>query len=591
LLIPVTLDGFFDGGTDAANPCLAGTPCTLPPGQTAVSPNISEIEQSFPTATEQPFGLYTIGGYLEDDWKVRPNFTLTLAFRGDHAAIPNCFHNCFAAPVTQFPDLNNNPDTPYNQIIAVNETYTLPSLTAFEPQPRIGFAWTIHNTVVRGGAGLFYDNYPGVLLDQYSENPPLDPQFTVTTGNLSSASDPNSLYASAAASNAAFQAGFKAGQSFNQISALVPGFSPPGLASSDTYPKVPQYQKWNLEIEHAFGPNTSFSVEYVGNHGVHILDLNSGINGCNYTGTFDSLPACNVGGSGLNPSFSGTVFAESIGVASYNGVTASFTHRYKSGQVQINYTYSHTLDDESNSGEEAFSSTSFGATNESVLSPENPFDPQANYGDADQDIRHELTANFVWELPIKRFLAFGHGPDSVLNGWDVNGFFVLRTGFPETLLDGSTSSSLLPGGYGTGTYSADVFGTELKAGGTGANCETEFGAAEPNSGICLNTNDFTTSGNGFGNVGRNTIIGPTYWNADFSLMKHIPVYERAELVIGAQFFNVFNHPNFDAPITDTSNSRFGEIIRTVSPPTSVFGSVLGADASTRLIQLKLEADF
>jgi len=74
-------------------------------------------------------------------------------------------------------------------------------------------------------------------------------------------------------------------------------------------------------------------------------------------------------------------------------------------------------------------------------------------------------------------------------------------------------------------------------------------------------------------------------------MKHIPVYERAELVIGAQFFNVFNHPNFDAPITDTSNSRFGEIIRTVSPPTSVFGSVLGADASPRLIQLKLEADF
>jgi hypothetical protein len=74
-------------------------------------------------------------------------------------------------------------------------------------------------------------------------------------------------------------------------------------------------------------------------------------------------------------------------------------------------------------------------------------------------------------------------------------------------------------------------------------------------------------------------------------MKHTKVWERAEFVIGAQFFNVFNHPNFDSPVLDTSNPRFGQIIRTVSPPTTVFGSVLGADASPRLIQLKLQLIF
>jgi hypothetical protein len=74
-------------------------------------------------------------------------------------------------------------------------------------------------------------------------------------------------------------------------------------------------------------------------------------------------------------------------------------------------------------------------------------------------------------------------------------------------------------------------------------------------------------------------------------MKHTKVWERLDFVVGAQFFNVFNHPNFDAPVMDTSNPRFGQIIKTVSPPTTVFGSGLGADASPRIIQLKLQLTF
>jgi len=581
IIEPITEASFYSGGTD---------------GNTAGL-------QSFPTSLEQPFAVYTIGGYVEDDWKVDPSLTLTLALRLDHPSIAVCFHNCFALAVTQFPQLSADPSTPYDQLIKVNQHQMLPDLTTVEPQPRFGFAWQPHvwgmrNTVVRGGAGLFYDSFPGALLDNFSENPPLDPQFLVFSGStvlLSAPSDPAGILASAAASNKAFQTGFKTGGSFNTISAAVPGFSPPALALVENHPKVMQYQKWSLEVERQFGTNTSFALQYVGNHAVHIYTQNSGINGCNNTGTFAALPPCNAtSGAGVNPNFLNVNYAVSGGVANYNGLTASFTHRYKSGLVQVNYSWGHALDTVSNSGipSDAFGNTSFLATNNSMVYPEVPANPRFNYGNADYDVRHSLNANYVWELPIKRFITRGHGPGRLLEGWDVGGSMFLRSGFPLTLVDAATSTALQAGGYGSSSYFVNVFGTQLAPGGTGVNCKATFaGTPQPNRNSCLNPANFSTSPQGFGNVRRNTIRGPYYWDTDFSLMKHTKIWERSEFVFGAQFFNIFNHPNFDAPVMDTSSLRFGQIIKTVSPPTTMYGSVLGADASPRIIQLKMQLNF
>jgi hypothetical protein len=581
LIVPITEGSFFSGGTDG----------------------LTLIQQSFPTSKEQPFAIYSLGGYVEDDWKVKPNLTLTLSLRLDHPSNPVCFHKCFSRPSTEFPSLSTSAATPYNQLMLINQRQMLPDLTSIEPQPRIGFAWQphlwgMHNTVVRGGFGLFYDAFPGALLDGFSENVPSDPTFTVfssPTAIISSPSDPASLFASAAASNAAFQAGFAGGASFASLSAAVPGFAAPGLAASVNHPHAPRYTKWSLEVEREFGQNTSLSLQYVGNRALHIYTQNSGINACNNTGTFTSLPACNAtSGAGVNPSFLNVNYAESIGVANYNGMTASFTHRYSSGLVQINYSYGHGLDTVSNSGipADAFGNTGFGASNNSMVYPENPANPRFNYASSDYDARHILNANYVWELPVKRFITRGHGPDRLLKGWDVNGAVFFRTGFPYTLVDNATSTALQGGGYGSSNNFVDVFGTQTAAGGTGNNCAKLFApAAAPNTDNCLNKADFSTSPNGFGNVGRNTIRGPHYWNTDFSILKHTKITERTEFVLGAQFFNVFNHPNFDAPVLDTSSSRFGQIIKTVSSPTTIFGSVLGADASPRLIQLKLQFNF
>jgi hypothetical protein len=92
---------------------------------------------------------------------------------------------------------------------------------------------------------------------------------------------------------------------------------------------------------------------------------------------------------------------------------------------------------------------------------------------------------------------------------------------------------------------------------------------------------------------RNQFYGPKFFDTDLTVMKNfnIPHWEAAKLGIGLQFFNLFNHPNFDQPIGDIANPQFGSIVSTVSTPTSILGSFLGGDASPRLIQVKAHLTF
>jgi hypothetical protein len=96
---------------------------------------------------------------------------------------------------------------------------------------------------------------------------------------------------------------------------------------------------------------------------------------------------------------------------------------------------------------------------------------------------------------------------------------------------------------------------------------------------------------GFGQQERNQTFGPSYTDTDFAIQKgfklKIPHSETGKVAVGAQFFNLFNHPNFASPGSDINNpTRFGSINSTVNTPTSILGSGLGGDASPRLIQLK-----
>jgi hypothetical protein len=96
---------------------------------------------------------------------------------------------------------------------------------------------------------------------------------------------------------------------------------------------------------------------------------------------------------------------------------------------------------------------------------------------------------------------------------------------------------------------------------------------------------------GLGNQSRNQYRGPGYFDTDLAVLKSFRIREGLKLAIGAQFFNVLNHPNFSPPVSNIENPFFGLITSTVSAPTSILGSLLGGDASPRLIQLHGEVRF
>jgi hypothetical protein len=113
---------------------------------------------------------------------------------------------------------------------------------------------------------------------------------------------------------------------------------------------------------------------------------------------------------------------------------------------------------------------------------------------------------------------------------------------------------------------------------------------------CFSANQFAPSGSdlsfsGFSNQGRNEFTGPGYFDTDLSVTKFFTIHENAKLGLGMQFFNLFNHPNFDQPVGNIAASNFGTIIHSVGPPTSILGAFLGGDASPRIIQLKMQLTF
>ena len=580
VVTPANLGAFFFGGFD--------------PGAVG---GVSNLAQSFTKSTEFPAALYNLGGYVEDDWKIRSNLTLTLALRLEHNSNPICTTNCFAAPFEPFLSLDHDVNTPYNATIQTGRRQALPYLTTVATQPRFGFAYTPHlfgmkgDTVIRGGIGIFYDAFPGIVVDNFAQNSPAFNAFAINSSPATPNIAPgevNNLFAATAASNAAFLAGFSNGATFPEIAATVPGFTPPALFSASAKPLNPQYQKWSLEVEHSFGQNMSLDVQYVGNHGIHELFFDNGLNAAvplgtpGFTNGFNGLPL-----TPLDQRFGTVTQTISGGVSNYNGLAMTFTRRWASGIVQVNYVYSHALDDYSNGGNPGvpFVSTAYGATNSAISFPENPFNPrQFNYGNSDYDVRHYLSGDYVWTLPIRKLLR-DRGWHAATDGWQVSGTVFARSGLPFTPVDLSTSGALLGQNY-PGT----IFANQISS----ANLYVTCAAGQPQKKICLNTADFTTSPSGFGNVTRNQLRGPLYVDSDFTLMKQtkIPGWERGQIGFGAQFYNVFNHPNFQAPVADVSNpALFGSVVATVNPPTTAFGSGLGANASPRIIQAKLQFSF
>ncbi len=606
-LVPLSLDAFYQGGFDPTG------------GQN----DLTVLNQSFALPHSQRVAFYNLGVYAQDEWRARPNLAITLALRIEHQSNPVCADRCFARLAGSFESVSHDPDQPYNQAILINQRRAYPGLNSILWAPRLSFAWqpfgVSHGMVLRGGVGVFYDSLPGVLADLLSLNPPLKNGFSVINNNIA-LGETNSLFRDAKNSSVTFLNAFSSSETFTQIESEVPGFAPPAFVNPGRKTLSPQYQKWSLELQQVFGINTSLSIGYFGNHGIHEFIQNTSANAYGFGSlppaqcTSPPVPPCS------DPRFSMVNSMTSVGVSNYHGVVTSFKHRFAGrsrGLLQANYTYGRAFDEGSNGGLLLFVNGAGGY----AINPQDPNNPRGAYGPADYDIRHSFNANYIWEIPVKTLLG-NRGPDYLVTGWQISGTIFARGGFRYTAYDNFESGVLsATKNFGGQLYAvpAHPLGKQLPC-GRGAvipavpqPCQIPLTLTLPSGALAPNpAADFIQAGCitdfNTGNLpnpsdpsdpcggaavnfaqGRNRFHGPRYFSADLAVMKNtrLPGWENGQFGIGFQFFNVFNHPNFGMPDGFSAGSTFGQIVYTASPPTGVFGR----GVSARMIQVKAQLQF
>jgi hypothetical protein len=593
-----TLRAFFEGGVASDSPL----------------EDFTFLTQSFTSQKKLPISFFNLALYGNEQWHARPNLDVTVALRAEHYSNPVCHTRCFARLAQPFESLDHDPTQQYDEAILIGQRRAFVNTDRILWSPRLSFAWQLfgvhRNTVLRGGIGVFYDPIPGRILDSFSGNPPLLNSYILSDNNLTP-DENSSLFKDAEAFNDAFDIS----KTLAQIQSLVPNFVPPAISSPASHTHSPQYQRWSLELQQGWGPNTSFNVGYFGYHGIHGLMLNPSVNAFG----FGSFPATFCSSPPVPPCadlrFREVTEIDTNAASHYSGFVASFRHRFSrwsSGIFQANYTYGHALDEVSTSGQFIFSAAS-------IPTAQDPKNLRGNYGSADQDVRHSLNANYVWDIPLKAVLG-SHRVDRLVEGWQLSGTLFARTGFPYTVFDFEESGTLaMNNNYFSLLYAvpARPLGSDPQCGKSAAvtlnvhpcqppqvledgftpnpqarflqsGCATAFnagrlpGSAGPCDGPAVSFSQ-----------GRNRFRGPGYFSTDMTVMKNtvLPGWEKATLGIGLQLFNLFNHPNFGFPDAGLSSSTFGQIEGLEQPPTSILGSGFGGDASPRMIQVKIQLQF
>jgi hypothetical protein len=536
--------------------------------------NGSTYSQNFQGVGAEPLSMYSAGFYGQDEWRVRQNLTLTLTLRMDRNSNISCGNGCFNEFSSAFQQLSHDSTVPYNAVDHTGITHAFPSVEPVVFEPRVGFAYSLRNsTVLRGGFGIFSDLYQGLIADRFITNTPSVSSFTASSG-LVAPGNPNSAQAIVTNSNNALQSGFASGATVAQLLSQVAGFARPNF--NTIAPKLynPKYYEWNFEVQQSFGANYMFSVNYVGNKGYQEINENLFLNAFSAAG-FAGLPTSRPDGR-----FGEIRELNNDGYSNYNGLVAAFKWRLGSQFAgQFAYTWSHALDTCSNECLEPFNAS----TAVSLRYQISPFGlSNLNYSNADYDVRHTVSANYVYTVPTS---YFGNSIlKNVLGGWTAAGTVFFHGGYPFSIVDsGVRSANGISGASGLATQ---IFIADWIGGAGYPSCTT------PNV-SCYTASQFLTAAqqHNFGNIPRNSFRGPSYFDTDLDVNKAFTLHERFKLVIGANFFNVLNHPNFDLPVNNLALGNFGAINLTVSSPSSAYGSFQGSAVSGRVIQTSVKFQF
>ncbi len=553
--------------------------------------------------------------FFQDDWRVSKNLTLNYGLRYEFSSVIKEAHNRLG---------NFDPTSPTG-LIQVGENGVSSPYNS-DPKdfgPRLGFAWDVTgkgNTVVRGGAGLMYEtvnwesflafnnsfgltNIPtGAIIDGTGKTA----GGTITAGNLAIPpvlpqwDSGQALYRNLSSST---------------ITCDPVNANPCPIMSVVRNLKTPYVFNWTLNLQHAFTPNLSLELAYVGNHGgdlTNIRDINQ-----------EALGADAGAGQATRPfngqfAFLSNIFQMSnLYKSNYNALQATLNSRNFHGlSMVMGYTYSHALDD-------VGANWDFGA---GYGLPQDSFNVAREYANSDFDIRHRLTISLTYAIPGKQ----GYG--QMLEGWEINTIATLESSQPWGPIDLSSDLTGL-GGLPVSPPQAtpqrwDFFGnpSDFKSGPNGIPFFGGSGKpAAPSGNAACNGQAQTLDGgavggpssqslatfgcyaNGrsfmippafgtFGTMGRNIFPDSGFKNLDFSVAKNWHLGERLRMQFRAEFFNILNHPNFANPyggqngfgLNDPAASSFG--CGCVTPDVAAANPAVGS-GGPRSIQLGLKFTF
>jgi opacity protein-like surface antigen len=558
--------------------------------------------------------------FIQDDWRVTSRFTLNLGLRYEYSAPPSEANGNLG-----------NFDPARGLVQTGKQIGTIYNGDHKNFAPRVGLAWDLTGkgtTVLRAGASVMYET---VILDSLTR------QF-LQNGVTSLGNDPTGalLNGVPGPGNIARTLNVYGGSQLNYP--LAPGATatifptgPQAIACTTDSPcsalgidsnfKTPFVTTWTAGIQHAFTSNLSLELNYIGNHGSRLLgaiDLNAPPAGAGYclnsplTAAQNAAGCSSAGTSALEqaarpfnkqfPYLGNINWLGNFDRSNYHGLQATLTERLSHGlSFLAGYTFSHALD--------TGSLNSFGSL------PLNSASGSRNseYASSDFDIRHHFTLAITYTLPgIK-------SPGQLLKGWQINANVNLQSGQPWTINDLANDYS------GTGDFadrwnffgnpsdfqSGTTSGIPFFAGTSNANCLSQATAMGPGAVSALATSGCFARGNSilippapgtFGNAGRNAFRDRGFKSVNMSVYKNWRFKEGYGVQFRAEFFNVFNHPNFANPyggpsgygsagFNDPSSGGAGVFgCGCATPDVAASNPVVGS-GSMRAIQLGLKVIF
>ncbi len=524
--------------------------------------------------TERPGGIGSI--YIQDSWKMNPKLTVNYGLRYDRSVIPaygtqasvglqgsietgDPDFNTGLYIVQQLPPLCSvrghapclpSATLPADVVVAKDARILHGSKMNFGP--RFGWAYRVNNnTSVRGGFGVFWDNWSALIQmpQNYQGSWPDTGTLQINNTNTPQA---GGIYVSA-------QNPFAANP--GNLPAATPWGSSNVNYMVDPLWKNPYSEQYNLGIEQQVLANTILSLNYVGSAS-HRLDIggyyNTGTpcgNPCGYA-SFNARMAAGVSGQPFPYAVPQKSWDHAGGNGTYNALQASLQHSYSHGlSYLVSYTWSKTLVE----GDDGFFGVEGGV-------PQDPYNPKSSRGPAGFSIPQMFTGNFVYDLPFGPGRQFSTGnriADYVIGNWQWNGIVTARSGQAYQIT--VSGDQALTGN--SSTYErADQVSNPFESGSVAANplCTAPTGSTKT-AAQWFNPCAFTTPLLGtYGTMSRYPFQGPFYWDFDTALQRSFPIHDQLSFSLKAEAFNAFNHPVLGNPGTTTNVTGFGVITSTAS---------------------------